>query len=326
MSSLSGGNPISEQYDLLSEVGAGAYGRVIKARDKATGEIVAIKEIKPEFKREGVPISVMREVRILRKFHHENIVSLKKVVRSDDTYYLVLEYCDHDMSRIIGNGLPASQVKSLFVQLLLSLQLIHSSRFVHRDIKPSNVLVTADYRVKLADFGLTRVCDGQPIEEPAVTLEYRAPELLMGSKFYGTEIDVWSAGCVLYEMITGRALFYAEDPEHMLEVISNVYRVKLDSDIDDSTSHLESYLTEKIHGELQSAIPLLVAMLQLNPTKRITIPQALEHPFFSGADSLPAPGVAIPEVSRIFVPRELPLMVPQVRVPLRVVPAEPFSV
>lgn len=213
------------------KIGEGTYGSVYQARDKASGALVALKRVKlgdSTFDREGMPVTHLREVSILRALQqHTHIVRMIEVVvgSSLDSVYLVFEYVPHDLSRLIdtmATPFELAEVKCLMVQLLLAVAHLHDNFILHRDLKLSNLLLTADGTLKVCDFGLARRYDGNhegvprdapPLPGPVggtdpggytpkvVTLWYRSPELLLGERRYGSSVDMWSVGCMLGELL-----------------------------------------------------------------------------------------------------------------------------
>ena len=200
-------------YEKLERLGEGTFGVVHKARHKETGEVVALKKMRLEGEDDGVPATALREIAILRELKHRNVIQLQHVFHTDRSLYLAFEYCDSDLKqymRSIGNKLSPAAVKSYCWQLLSGLTWCHAHRIFHRDLKPQNLLVQpAKGLLKLGDFGLTRAF-ALPLRtytHEVVTLWYRAPEILLGAKDYALPIDMWSVGCVLGEMTTGRPMF-----------------------------------------------------------------------------------------------------------------------
>ncbi|XP_031679450.1 cyclin-dependent kinase 2-like isoform X3 [Oncorhynchus kisutch] len=161
---------------------------------------------------EGVPSTAIREISLLKELSHPNIVKLCDVIHTENKLYLVFEFLHQDLKKFMDSsvsGISLPLVKSYLFQLLQGLAFCHSHRVLHRDLKPQNLLINAQGEIKLADFGLARAF-GVPVRtytHEVVTLWYRAPEILLGCKYYSTAVDIWSLGCIFAEMITRRALF-----------------------------------------------------------------------------------------------------------------------
>lgn len=179
---------------------------------------MAVKKIKIEHSDEGIPSTAIREIALLRELNHKNIVNLKEIIHGDDGkgLYLIFEFYNQDVKKYLDiNKKPLSipHVKSIIFQLLNGLLHCHQRRIMHRDLKPSNILIDEDGKhIKIADFGLARSF-GLPLKSythEVVTLWYRAPEVLLGSKIYSTGIDMWSVGCIMFELAHRKPLFYGE--------------------------------------------------------------------------------------------------------------------
>ncbi|NXX15226.1 CDK4 kinase, partial [Podargus strigoides] len=200
------------QYEPVAEIGVGAHGTVFKARDRASGRFVALKNVRVQTTENGLPLSAIREVALLRRlehFDHPNIVRLMDVcvtarTERETKVTLVFEHVDQDLKTYLEKapapGLPLDTIKDLMRQFLRGLDFLHANCIVHRDLKPENILVTSSGQVKLADFGLARIYSCQMALTPVVvTLWYRAPEVLLQST-YATPVDMWSVGCIFAEM------------------------------------------------------------------------------------------------------------------------------
>lgn len=211
---------VSSRYEKVGRVGEGTYGVVYKARDKVSGEYVALKRCIPHHESsDGFPLTTLREIHALRICsRHPNIVRLEQVAVSHHTgVFLVFEYCGPlDLAQIMDEHYPIhrkspfdqSQVKSLLQQLLSALEFCHSHALIHRDIKPSNMLYLQG-KLKLADFGLSRSFQmSKPLTPNVVSLWYRAPELLLWKNHtdYCFGIDLWAVGCVFCEFLQGKLL------------------------------------------------------------------------------------------------------------------------
>merc|ERR1719429_762834 len=200
-----------DQYEKLEKVGEGTYGIVYKAQD-SQGEIYALKTIRLESEDEGIPSTAIREISLLKELQHPNIVRLCDVVHTERKLTLVFEFLDQDLKKLLDmcdGGLDPATTKSFLYQLLRGIAYCHQHRVLHRDLKPQNLLINREGALKLADFGLARAF-GIPVRSlthEVVTLWYRSPDVLMGSKHYSTSVDMWSIGCIFAEMVTGRPLF-----------------------------------------------------------------------------------------------------------------------
>ncbi|KAL3110123.1 hypothetical protein niasHT_015726 [Heterodera trifolii] len=214
------------EFDKIRQLGEGTYGVVYEGRDKKSGQTVALKQIRLNLKKEGVSVSVMREIQSLMDIEHENVVRLFDVVvgRRIDQIFLVMEYCDQDLASLLDNmnsPFTESQIKCLLLQLFRGLHHLHSRFIVHRDIKVSNLLLTEFGALKIADFGLARLCGVPPTEMTprVVTLWYRSPELLFGSKFQSPAIDMWACGCIMGELLLHKPLLPGKDEIDQIRLI-----------------------------------------------------------------------------------------------------------
>lgn len=210
---------IRREYDTMSKIGEGTYGVVYKAVQKFNGRVVALKKIRMETQGEGIPSTAIREIALLKELDHPGVVCLHDVVISSREFlYLVFEFLDRDMKgyleKVIGSKrhVPLAQLKSFTYQLLDALAYCHDRRVLHRDLKPQNLLLSAEGAVKIADFGLARVfaIPMRAYTHEVVTLWYRPPEILAGSRYYSPAVDIWSLGAILAEVATREALFQGD--------------------------------------------------------------------------------------------------------------------
>lgn len=303
---------IQDRFDVIKDIGKGTYGVVQKCKDKYTGQIVAVKKVKTQkSEKTGFPQTTLREVKLLKELHHPNIVELKLVVQSEDPeneLFLIFEYCEYDLYALLcRKALDSDHIKSIMKQFLVVLQYIAGQKVIHRDLKPANMFITNENILKLGDFGLARKIkdDRARYSKRVITLWYRPPEILShhGNKSYKTEVDIWSAGCILYEMVTGEQLFKAKDNNDslQLEEICSICGPLPQSYMNQETaklfesmkkdrippkSKLKEFLESKIgkYQEFQSLVPLLLKMLKLVPEERITAEDALNDPFFREID------------------------------------------
>jgi len=280
----------------MEKIGEGTYGVVYKAKDRVTGEIVALKKIRLEAEDEGIPSTAIREISLLKELQHPNIVRLYDVVHTEHKLTLVFEFLDQDLKKyldVCDQGLDLPILKSFLYQLLTGVAYCHHHRVLHRDLKPPNLLINREGQLKLADFGLARAF-GIPVRSythEVVTLWYRAPDILMASRKYSTPVDMWSVGCIFAEMCNGRPLFSGTSEADQLDKIFRLLgTVQPYPGIEELPEYSPDLLPQYPPprngiGSLvptldASGVDLLGKMLQYDPAKRITAQKALEHPFF----------------------------------------------
>ena len=300
---------ILKRFHLQKKIGQGAYGVVFKAIDKKTKETIALKKLFGAFRDDTDSQRTFREVMLLQELNgHDNIIRLLNVIRAENDLdlYLIFDYMESDLFNVIRAGiLQEIHKKFIIYQTLKALKFIHSADIIHRDLKPSNIFINSDSHVKLGDFGLARTLNsgrggfGGIITDYVATRWYRAPEMLLGSINYGKPIDMWSVGCILYELIVGRPLFPGKstiDMRNMVfevtgfpdareyEVVKDEYEIPIDYEslIQDRVKkkrNIKSLISG--HKYDPNALDLLTKLLQFNPNKRLTAEQALEHPYVS---------------------------------------------
>ena len=284
-------------------IGKGTYGTVYRAKDEDGNEIYALKKIKLQGDDEGIPSTAIREICLLKELNHINIEKLKDVIHASKKITLVFEYIDRDLKKIIdatmGEGLELKLIKSYLYQLLKGMAYIHKYKILHRDLKPQNLLISNDNILKIADFGLARGY-GLPVRNythEVVTLWYRAPDVLLGSKNYSTSIDIWSIGCIFEEMACGKQILIKKSNVDQLKKIFHVLGTPTEKDFpgleDISDWENDEYKFEKYpKQDIRKYIPrldddgidLLEKMLQIDPEKRISAADALKHKFFDDID------------------------------------------
>ncbi|CRH00790.1 protein kinase 5, putative [Plasmodium relictum] len=283
-----------EKYHGLEKIGEGTYGVVYKAQNNY-GETFALKKIRLEKEDEGIPSTAIREISILKELKHSNIVKLYDVIHTKKRLILVFEHLDQDLKKLLDvcdGGLESVTAKSFLLQLLNGIAYCHEHRVLHRDLKPQNLLINREGELKIADFGLARAF-GIPVRRythEVVTLWYRAPDVLMGSKKYSTTIDIWSIGCIFAEMVNGRPLFPGVSETDQLMRIFKILGTPNSQNwpnvtelpkYDPNFTVYEPLPWESfLKGLDESGIDLLSKMLKLDPNQRITAKQALEHAYF----------------------------------------------
>lgn len=270
--------------------------QVFKGRNRQTGELVALKEIHLDSE-EGTPSTAIREISLMKELKHENIVALHDVIHTENKLMLVFEYMDGDLKKYMDTqgergALKPMVIKSFMYQLLKGIDFCHKNRVLHRDLKPQNLLINKQGQLKLGDFGLARAF-GIPVNtfsNEVVTLWYRAPDVLLGSRTYNTSIDIWSAGCIMAEMFSGRPLFPGTTNEDQLQRIFRIMGTPTErtwpgiSNFPEYKTTWQMYATQPLSTILPQIDPvgieLLTSMLQLRPELRISAADALNHPWF----------------------------------------------
>ncbi|XP_011025568.1 PREDICTED: probable serine/threonine-protein kinase At1g54610 [Populus euphratica] len=289
----------ADSYDKLAKVGQGTYSNVYKARDRDTGKIVALKKVRFDTSEPESVKFMAREIMMLQKLDHPNVIKLEGVATSRMQYslYLVFDFMQSDLNRIIsrpGERLTEPQVKCYMQQLLSGLQHCHERGILHRDIKASNLLIDKNGMLKIADFGLANFFihkPKRPLTNRVVTLWYRAPELLLGSTDYGVGVDLWSAGCLLAEMFIGRPIMRGRTEVEQLHMIfklcgsppEDYWKIMRLPTSFRPTQHYKASFQEAFKDFPESSLVLLTTLLALNPAYRGTAASALQSHFFSSS-------------------------------------------
>ncbi|RZF41845.1 hypothetical protein LSTR_LSTR005307 [Laodelphax striatellus] len=294
-----------EKYEHIEVVGEGSYGIVMKCRHKETGQIVAIKKFIETEEDHNVRKMALREIRMLRRLHHDNLVNMIEVFRRKKRFFLVFEYMDHtvlDELETTPGGLGEKVSREHLFQVVRAIHFCHNNNIVHRDVKPENILVSTSGVVKLCDFGFARllVPSGENYTEYVATRWYRAPELLVGDTKYGRPVDIWAIGCLLAEMISGDPLFPGDSDIDQIYKITNLlgklcpYHQQLiaknptlreirEENISEIDNKLKA-LMMKFPSWSSGAIDFLFACLRLDPNDRANSNQLLDHNFFTHDD------------------------------------------
>ncbi|TFK46764.1 Pkinase-domain-containing protein [Heliocybe sulcata] len=295
---------LDHSYNVLDVIGEGAYGVVCSAVHTPTQRKVAIKRITP-FDHSMFALRTLREIKLLRHFHHENIIAILDILRPsslDDfkEVYLVQELMETDLHRVIRTQeLSDDHCQYFIYQTLRALKALHSADVLHRDLKPSNLLLNANCDLKLCDFGLARSARPPPnvddtstfMTEYVATRWYRAPEVMLTFKEYTRAIDIWSVGCVLAEMLSGKPMFPGRDYHHQLSLILDILGTpSLDDFYAITSPRSREYIralpfrkkkpfSALFPGKNPLAIDFLEKCLTFSPKRRIQVEEALQHPY-----------------------------------------------
>ncbi|XP_032444713.1 mitogen-activated protein kinase 12b isoform X5 [Xiphophorus hellerii] len=290
---------VPERYRDLKQVGTGAYGTVCSAWDRRSGTQVAIKKLHRPFQSKLFAKRAYRELRLLKHMKHENVIGLLDVFTAEISldrfrdFYLVMPFMGTDLGKLMKmEKLSEDRVQFLVYQMLRGLKYIHSAGIIHRDLKPGNLAINPDCELKILDFGLARQADAE-MTGYVVTRWYRAPEVILNWMHYTQTVDIWSAGCIMAEMLLGKPLFKGNDHLDQLREIMKItgtptpdFVLKLQSQ--DARNYIRSLpkvpkkdLPSIFSKASSNAVSVLEKMLLLDPDSRASASEALELPFFS---------------------------------------------
>ncbi|KAL0348202.1 UNVERIFIED_CONTAM: putative serine/threonine-protein kinase [Sesamum angustifolium] len=289
----------ADSFEKLDKIGQGTYSSVYRARDLETGKIVALKKVRfvnmdPESVR-----FMSREILILRRLDHPNVMRLEGLVTSrvSGNLYLVFEYMEHDLAGLAASPavkVTEPQIKCFMQQMLRGLEHCHSRGVLHRDIKGSNLLIDNHGNLKIGDFGLAtffHASKKQPLTSRVVTLWYRPPELLLGATDYGVSVDLWSSGCILAELFAGKPIMPGRTEVEQLHKIFKLCGSPSEeywktSKLPHATIFKPQHpyrrcVTDTFKDFPPSALSLLESLLAFEPELRGTTTSALHSEFFT---------------------------------------------
>ena len=288
---------IPERYTDPVPIGCGAYGSVCSAFNTELKLKVAVKKLARPFQSVTHAKRTYRELRLLKHMHHENVIGLLDVFTPSSSIvdfsdmYLVTHLMGADLNQIIkSQKLTDDHVQFLVYQILRGLKYIHSAGIIHRDLKPSNIAVNEDCELKILDFGLARLADDQMTGYVA-TRWYRAPEIMLNWMHYNQTVDIWSVGCIMAELLTGKTLFPGSDHIDQLKSIMNLCGTPKDELLEKIISQSARNFIKTLPiiqkrdfvnvfvGANPKAVDLLEKMLVLDTDCRLTAADALQHPY-----------------------------------------------
>lgn len=283
-----------DRYIFIKKVGAGSFGTVWAALNQDTGELVAIKKLKTKYYSQEECLN-LNEVKILRKMKHPNIIQLKQVIKRDEILYLIFEYMDCSLHQLINSRLQyftEDEIRKICFQLFQALAYMHHHGYFHRDLKPENVLVKGDI-IKIGDLGSSReIFSRPPYTEYVTTRWYRAPEVLLHSRNYGSAVDMWAMGAIMAELFMFFPLFPGlSEVDQMFKICRLIGSPNQNSWAEGIEFASEmKYQFPQCKGvlDLSSVIPLasedainlITSLCRWDPKKRLTSAEALHHPFF----------------------------------------------
>ncbi|NWV79143.1 STK36 kinase, partial [Dasyornis broadbenti] len=255
-----------ENYHVLEMIGEGSFGRVYKGRRKHSAQVVALKFIPKVGRSEKELKNLQREIEIVRDLHHPNIIQMLDSFETAKEVVVVTDYAEGELLQILEDdgSLPEDQVQTIAAQLISALYYLHSHRILHRDMKPQNILLGKDGVVKLCDFGFARAMSIHTMVLTSIkgTPLYMSPELVE-ERPYDHTADLWSVGCILYELFVGTPPFYTNS---IFQLVSLIIKdpVKWPTAI---SPVFKSFLQ---------------GLLMKDPHQRLSWPELLSHPFIAG--------------------------------------------
>ncbi|XP_052604580.1 mitogen-activated protein kinase 11 isoform X2 [Peromyscus californicus insignis] len=278
---------VPQRLQGLRPVGSGAYGSVCSAYDARLRQKVAVKKLSRPFQSLIHARRTYRELRLLKHLKHENVIGLLDVftpatsIEDFSEVYLVTTLMGADLNNIVKcQALSDEHVQFLVYQLLRGLKYIHSAGIIHRDLKPSNVAVNEDCELRILDFGLARQAD-EEMTGYVATRWYRAPEIMLNWMHYNQTVDIWSVGCIMAELLQGKALFPGNDCILGKQGQAGVPFYRARTYIQSLPPMPQKDLSSVFHGANPLAVDLLGRMLVLDSDQRVSAAEALAHAYFS---------------------------------------------
>lgn len=273
---------ITDYYVIKEKLGSGSFATVKRAISKETNQEVAVKIIKKKKLSTKELKSIEREIDIMIKLKHKNVVTLLDVFDSPKQIYLVMELCigGELFDKVVEAGSYSEHLASKAVkQICQGIRYLHANGIIHRDLKPENLLYydnSSEGLLKITDFGLATHLDdpNDLMKTTCGTLHYVAPEVLLGHP-YGKEVDLWSLGVILFVLLSGYLPFYADQKKQTYKLIVTGDYGGFDDPVWDGIS--------------RDAKTLVKRLLDINPKKRITLDAVLKHPWISRAESVASP-------------------------------------
>ncbi|XP_022804057.1 stress-activated protein kinase JNK-like isoform X2 [Stylophora pistillata] len=296
---------VLKRYRNLQIIGSGAQGMVCSALDSNTGDKVAIKKLSRPFQNVTHAKRAFRELVLLKMVNHKNIIGLLNVFTPDRSYeefqdlYLVTELMDASLVQVIQMDLDHERLSYLMYQMLCGVKHLHDAGIIHRDLKPSNIVVKSDCSLKILDFGLARTAGAAFMMTPyVVTRYYRAPEVILGMG-YSENVDVWSVGCILGEMIRGSVMFPGTDHIDQWNKVTELLGTPSESFLSQLQPSVRMYCSSRPKQpgfSFEDLFPddlfppgnktkadecrdLLSKMLVVDRSQRISVIEALHHPY-----------------------------------------------
>ncbi|GMF65624.1 unnamed protein product [Phytophthora lilii] len=314
---------IDDKYKFIKVIGRGA-----SAENTETNEKVAVKKISRAFEDLVDAKRILREIKLLQHFDHENVITIVDLLPPPslaqfEDVYIIADLMETDLHRIIYSRQPLTDdhVQYFLYQILRALKYIHSANVLHRDLKPSNLLLNSNCDLKVCDFGLSRGVapeeDNMELTEYVVTRWYRAPEIMLSSREYTKAIDIWSTGCIFAELLGRTPLFPGDDYIHQLQIICDKIGTPCEEDLHFVVSERAKRFMKNqpmrpgvpfaklFPKATPEAIDLLQRMLVFDPAKRISVEEALEHPYLASLHNLEDEPVADSSFSFDFEKEDL---------------------